>query len=65
LLSHPTCYRYTEALSLMQRKDPATGTVRLLGKDVLVRGCGMMPGGVDGELGLVLLEGTLRRGCTR
>ena len=26
----------SEALALMQRKDPATGTVRLLGKDVLV-----------------------------
>ena len=30
------------------------------GSCVLVRGCGMMPGGVDGDLGLVLLEGTLR-----
>ena len=49
----------TEALGLMQRKDTDTGA-RLLGKDVLVRGCGMMPGGVDGDLGLVLLEGTLR-----
>ena len=27
----------SEALALMQRKDPATGTVRLLGKDVLAR----------------------------
>jgi|AntAceMinimDraft_5_1070358.scaffolds.fasta_scaffold82705_2 hypothetical protein len=34
-----------DALGLMQRRDPTTGTVRLLGKDVLVRGCGMMPGG--------------------
>jgi len=45
-----------DALALMSRHDPGTGR-RLLGKDVLVRGCGQMPGGTDGEQGLVLLEG--------
>lgn len=49
-----------EALSLMQRRDESRGGRRLLGKDVLIRGCGMLPGGVDGDLGMVLLEGTLR-----
>ena len=48
-----------DALSLMSRYDIETGK-RMLGKDVLVRGCGLMPGGVDGQLGLSLLEGTLR-----
>ena len=48
-----------ECLSLMSRHDIETGR-RLLGKDVLVRGCGLMPGGVDGPAGLALLEGTLR-----
>ena len=49
-----------DALALMSRHDPGTGR-RLLGKDVLVRGCGQMPGGVDGEQGLVLLEGRATR----
>ena len=48
-----------ECLSLMSRHDIETGR-RLLGKDVLVRGCGLTPGGVDGPAGLALLEGTLR-----
>jgi hypothetical protein len=48
-----------EALALMSRRDAGAG-VRFLGKDVLVRGCGMVPGGVDAPLALVLLEGALR-----
>jgi hypothetical protein len=47
-----------EALELMSRKD--SDGRRYLGKDVLVRACAMTPGGVDGDLGLVLLESALR-----
>jgi len=50
-----------EALALMSRRDDETGA-RVLGKDVLVRGCGIVPGGPDGDAGMRLLEGTLR-GC--
>ena len=48
-----------EALTLMARRDASTGA-RLLGMDVLVRACAMTPGGVDGDLGLALLESALR-----
>ena len=48
-----------EALRLMARRDASTGA-RLLGMDVLVRACAMTPGGVDGDLGLALLESALR-----
>ena len=48
-----------EALELMAKKDAVTGE-RYLGKDVLVRACAMTPGGVDGDLGLALLESALR-----
>ncbi len=47
-----------EALVLMSRLD-GEGK-RFLGKDVLVRACAMCPGGVDGDLGLALLESALR-----
>ena len=43
--------------------DDGTGlssSVRLLGTDVLVRGCGMIPGGVDSGTAGLLLEGGLR-----
>ena len=58
----------SEALALMSRRgeidgDDGTGlssSVRLLGTDVLVRGCGMIPGGVDSETAGLLLEGGLR-----
>ena len=49
----------TDALALMSRRDRESNA-RMLGKDVLVRGCDLMPGGVDGEAGMALLEGTLR-----
>lgn len=56
-----------EALALMARREPETpenaGSGRprmMLGKDVLVRGCGLVPGGDDSRLGMALLEGTLR-----
>ena len=48
----------SEALELMARRD-GEGR-RMLGKDVLVRACAMVPGGVDGDLGLSLLESALR-----
>jgi hypothetical protein len=48
-----------EALALMSRRDASTGA-RALGKDVLVRGCGMVPGGADAPDALALLEGALR-----
>ena len=52
-----------EALALMARREPETpenaGSGRpkmMLGKDVLVRGCGLVPGGDDSRLGMALLE---------
>ena len=47
-----------EALELMAQRDDEGK--RFLGKDVLVRACAMVPGGVDGDLGLALLESALR-----
>ena len=50
-----------DALALMARRDEnASGRKRALGKDVLVRGCGMVPGGADAPDALALLEGALR-----
>ena len=36
-----------EALALMARRGGSETSARALGKDVLVRGCGMVPGGAD------------------
>ena len=49
-----------EALALMSRFESGDSQKRALGTDVLVRGCGLIPGGVDSELAHVLLEGALR-----
>ena len=48
-----------DALALMARRDENTKK-RALEKDVLVRGCGMVPGGADAPDALALLEGALR-----
>ena len=49
-----------EALALMARRGGSETSARALGKDVLVRGCGMVPGGADAPDALALLEGALR-----
>ena len=54
-----------EALALMARRGGSETSARALGKDVLVRGCGMVPGGADAPDALALLEGALRGALSR